>query len=305
MNRIKTYDSIPEFERENWVEPLHSLINITDLSRAKPVSMEGACRFNYYSIFLKEGQNENVKYGRCHYDCQAGTLLFIAPMQVMNMWERKPNAPEKGWALLFHPCILYGTQLERNMKKYTFFSCAENRTLHLSKHERNTVLECFHGIENELRYGMDDNSRDIIVSRLELFLNYCKRFYERKFIPCLHVENDILARFEQLLDGYFYSKQPQEHGFPTVKYFAGRMNISADYLSRMLRKDTCKSAQEHIHLRLIETAKERLFDKNKSVSEIAYELGFEYPQYFSRLFKRYVGVTPNEYRTSHVLPDRK
>jgi AraC-like DNA-binding protein len=296
MDNILTYDSIDEFNREFRIETLHPLINIVDISQANPVVIDGDHCFNYYSVFLKDVQCGNIKYGRNYYDYQDGTLVFIAPMQVMSVEERKPDA-HRGWVLVFHPDMLRGTPLGRNMKKYTFFSYAANEALHLSEHERGIVLECFRSIEDELKRGMDNNSKDIIVSRLELFLNYCKRFYERQFITRSHVDSDTLARFEQLLDGYFHSEQPIQSGFPTVKYFADRMNFSVNYLSDMLRKDTGKSAQEHIHLRMIETAKEKLFDKNKSVSEIAYALGFEYPQYFSRLFKRHVGMSPNKYRT--------
>jgi AraC-like DNA-binding protein len=296
MARITTYGSIDEFNREYGIETLHPLINIVDVTQAISVLTEGDYCFNYYSIFLKDVQCGNIKYGRNYYDYQAETLVFIAPMQVMGMRDHKQDAA-KGWVLVFHPDILRGTQLGRNMKKYTFFSYAVNEALHLSEHERCIVLECFRSMENELRHGMDNNSKDIIVSCLELFLNYCKRFYDRQFITRSHIESDTLSRFEQLLNDYFYSGQSKESGLPTVKYFADRMNFSANYLSDMLRKDTGKSASEHIQLRMIETAKEKLFDKNKSVSEIAYELGFEYPQHFSRLFKRRVGMSPNEYRT--------
>lgn len=296
MDSIKTYNSIDEFNREFGIETFHPLINIVNVAQTVTELTEGDYCFNCYSVFLKDAQYGNIKYGRNYYDYQVETLLFMAPMQVIGLGEHKPDV-SKGWVLLFHPDMLRGTQLGRNMKKYSFFSYAVNEALHLSEHERGIVLECFRSIENELRRGMDNNSKDIIVSRLELFLNYCKRFYERQFITRSHVAGDTLARFEQLLDSYFHSEQPIQSGFPTVKYFADRMNFSVNYLSDMLRKDTGKSAQEHIHLRMIETAKEKLFDRNRSVSEIAYELGFEYPQYFSRLFKRRVGMTPNEYRT--------
>jgi AraC-like DNA-binding protein len=295
MDRIRTYNSIGEFVGEHEIEMLHPLIYIMDMARSKPVEMEGAYCFNYYNISLKDVHNRNIKYGRNYYDYQDGTLVFAAPMQVINVENRTPDAP-RGWVLAFHPDLLRGTPLGRNLKKYTFFSYAVNEALHVSEHERDIVLECFCGIEDELRRGMDNNSKDIIVSRLELFLNYCKRFYERQFITRSHIAGDTLARFEQLLDGYFSSEHPEQPGLPTVKYFADRMHFSANYLSDLLRKDTGKSAIEHIQLHLIEAAKEKLFDKNRSVSEIAYELGFEYPHYFSRMFKRYVGMTPNEYR---------
>jgi AraC-like DNA-binding protein len=298
MNRIKTYNSIGEFAGEHEIETLHPLIHIVDMARSKSAEMEGAYCFNYYNIFLKDVQCcGNIKYGRNCYDYQDGTLIFIAPMQVMSVEYRNPNTP-RGWALVFHVDLLRGTPLGRNLKNYTFFSYAVNEALHLSEHERDIVVECFRNIEEELRHGMDATGKDILVSHLELFLNYCKRFYERQFVTRSHVAGDTLARFEELLDGYLSSDHAGESCLPTVKYFADKMNLSANYLSDLLRKDTGKSTLEHIQLRLIEAAKEKLFDRNKSISEIAYELGFEYPHYFSRLFKQYVGVTPNEYRGS-------
>ncbi|MDR1338752.1 MAG: helix-turn-helix transcriptional regulator [Prevotellaceae bacterium] len=296
MDRIITYSSIDGFNKEFGIETLHPLINIVDIAGLRPVEVDGPHCFNYYSVFLKDVQCGNIKYGRNYYDYQDGTLVFVAPMQVMSVEERKPDA-HRGWVLTFHSDMLRGTQLGRNLKNYTFFAYAVNEALHLSESERGIVLECFRSIRDELRHGMDNSSKDIIVSRLELFLNYCKRFYERQFITRSHIAGDTLARFEQLLNDYFSSVHSEQQGLPTVKYFADRMHFSANYLSDMLRKDTGKSAIEHIQLHLIEAAKEKLFDKNRSVSEIAYELGFEYPQYFNRMFKRYVGVTPNEYRS--------
>ena len=214
------------------------------------------------------------------------------------MENRRPEAA-KGWVLMFHPDLLRGTQLGRNLKDYSFFSYEVNEALHLSEQERRTVLECFRNIENELRHAMDKHSKDLIVSNLELFLSYCRRFYERQFITRSHVNSDILTRFERVLDEYFHSELPKRLGIPSAKYCADKMNFSVNYLSDLLRKDTGKSTLEHIQLRLVEAAKEKLFDTNKSISEIAYELGFEYPQYFSRLFKKRVGMTPNEYRAAN------
>lgn len=240
----------------------------------------------------------DIKYGRNYYDYQDGTLVFMAPMQIMSMENRRPEAA-KGWVLMFHPDLLRGTQLGRNLKDYSFFSYEVNEALHLSEQERRTVLECFRNIENELRHAMDKHSKDLVVSNLELFLSYCRRFYERQFITRSHVNSDILTRFERVLDEYFHSELPKRLGIPSAKYCADKMNFSVNYLSDLLRKDTGKSTLEHIQLRLVEAAKEKLFDTNKSISEIAYELGFEYPQYFSRLFKKRVGMTPNEYRAAN------
>lgn len=296
MDKITTYNSIDSFNKRFGVKTLHPLINIVDASTMEPVEIEGSHCFNFYSIFLKDVNCGDLKYGRNYYDYQDGTLVFMAPMQVAGIENRKSEAP-KGWVLMFHPDLLRSTQLGRNLKHYTFFSYEVNEALHLSEQERGIVLDCFRNIENELKHSMDNHSKDLIISNLELFLNYCKRFYERQFITRSHINSDTLTRFEHILNDYFHSELPKKSSIPSVKYCADQMNISVNYLSDLLRKDTGKSAMEHIQLRLVEAAKEKLFDKEKSISEIAYGLGFEYPQYFSRLFKKRVGMTPNEYRT--------
>ena len=284
MDKIETYNSIDDFNKAFGIETLHPLVNIADVAKTKRVEIEGCHCFNFYTIFLKDVKCGDIKYGRNYYDYQDGTLVFMAPMQIMSMENRRPEAA-KGWVLMFHPDLLRGTQLGRNLKDYSFFSYEVNEALHLSEQERRTVLECFRNIENELRHAMDKHSKDLIVSNLELFLSYCRRFYERQFITRSHVNSDILTRFERVLDEYFHSELPKRLGIPSAKYCADKMNFSVNYLSDLLRKDTGKSTLEHIQLRLVEAAKEKLFDTNKSISEIAYELGFEYPQYFSRLFK--------------------
>lgn len=298
MDKIETYNSIDDFNKAFGIETLHPLVNIADVAKTKRVEIEGCHCFNFYTIFLKDVKCGDIKYGRNYYDYQDGTLVFMAPMQIMSMENRRPEAA-KGWVLMFHPDLLRGTQLGRNLKDYSFFSYEVNEALHLSELERRTVLECFRNIEKELRHAMDKHSKDLIVSNLELFLSYCRRFYERQFITRSHVNSDILTRFERVLDEYFHSELPKRLGIPSAKYCADKMNFSVNYLSDLLRKDTGKSTLEHIQLRLVEAAKEKLFDTNKSISEITYELGFEYPQYFSRLFKKRVGMTPNEYRAAN------
>lgn len=298
MEKIITYESIDGFNKEFGMPTLHPLIHIADMSKAEEVKIEGSHCFNFYSVYLKDASCGDIKYGRNYYDYQDGTLLFMAPMQVISV-ENPSSGKDEGWVLMFHPDLLRGTHLGNNLKKYTFFQYDVNEALHLSEQEREIIMNCLHNIEMELHHAMDENSKDLIVSNLELFLNYSKRFYERQFVTRSHVNSDTLSRFERILDGYFHSDLPQKQGIPTVKYCAERMNLSVNYLSDMLRKDTGKSALEHIQLRLVETAKEKLSGSEKSISEIAYELGFEYPQYFSRLFKKRVGVSPVEFRMNN------
>jgi len=191
---------------------------------------------------------------------------------------------------------LRGTSLGRHMHEYTFFSYHVNEALHLSEQERQTVIDCVHKIGLELQHAVDKHSKTLIVSNIELFLNYCIRFYDRQFITREHAHKGILERFEKLLNDYFTSDKPQTTGLPSVTYCAGELNLSSNYFGDLIKKETGRSAQEYIQSKLIDVAKEKIFDTSKSVSEVAYELGFKYPSHFTRLFKQRVGRTPNEYR---------
>ena len=203
----------------------------------------------------------------------------------------------KGHALAFHPDLLRGTALGQHMQEYTYFSYEANEALHISERERQVVLDCFAKIDTELRLPVDKHSKRLIVSNIELFLNYCARFYDRQFITRDTVHKGVLERLEHLLNDYFKSERPQTVGLPSVGYCAGELHLSPNYFGDLIKKETGKSAQEYIQSKLIDVAKEKIFDTSKSVSQIAYDLGFKYPQHFSRLFKQRVGYTPNEYRT--------
>lgn len=296
MENFLVYNSISEFNAEFGIPTLHPLIHAMDMARVETVKIERPHCFNFYSVYLKDNKCGDIKYGRNYYDYQDGTMLFTAPMQVVNI-ENPSSEPDKGWVLMFHPDFLNGTQLGRHLKNYSYFQYAVNEALHLSVDERSIILNCFHNLFYELQHVMDGNSKSLLISNLELLLNYSKRFYERQFVTRLQVHTDSLSRFECILDDYLHSEKVRTQGFPTVKYCADKMNLSANYLTDMLRKHTGKSASEHIQIKLVEAAKEKLiYGREKTVNEIAYELGFEYPQYFCRLFKRRVGMTPNEYR---------
>ena len=199
---------------------------------------------------------------------------------------------------MFHPDLLRGTSLGRRIHEYTFFSYNVNEALHLSELERQIVIECLHKIGIELQRTVDKHSKTLIVSNIELFLNYCVRFYDRQFITREHAHRGILERFERLLNEYYTSDKPQTNGLPSVAWCASELNLSPNYFGDLIKKETGKSAHEFIQLKLIDIAKERIFDVSKSVSEIAYGLGFKYPQHFSRVFKQYVGMAPQEYRSS-------
>jgi AraC-like DNA-binding protein len=203
-----------------------------------------------------------------------------------------------GTALVFHPDLIRGTHLGKYINEYSFFSYDANEALHVSDAERKIVLECFDKIRFELGHAIDKHSRTLIVSYIELFLNYCVRFYERQFVTREHIHKDALAGFESLLNEYFQSNKPQTLGLPSVTYCAEQLHLSPKYFGDLVKKETGKSAQEYIQLKLIDIAKEKIFDTSKSISEVAYELGFKYPSHFTRLFKQQIGQSPNEYRSS-------
>ena len=202
----------------------------------------------------------------------------------------------QGWALVFHPELIHGTSLGRHINEYSFFSYEVNEALHISEEERQIVLDCFSKIEYELKQRIDKHSRKLIAANIELFLNYCVRFYDRQFITRDYVHKGIIQKFEDLLNDYFRSDRPQTLGLPNVGYCAEQLNLSSNYFGDMIKKETGKTALEYIQAKIIDMAKEKIFDPQRTVSEIAYELGFKYPQHFSRLFKQRVGYTPNEYR---------
>lgn len=298
MERLKTYDSIEEFNKEYSLTTLHPLIHIGKMEEAGSIRIEGDYCFNFYTVYLKDDDSGLIKYGRNYYDYGSGTMLFMAPRQVIR--EEGSGTRNEGWILMFHPDLLRGTQLGRNIRNYTFFQYDVNEALHLSQEERGIITGCFCNLQMELRHAMDNNSKDLIISNLELLLGYSKRFYERQFVTRSQVNTDFLSRFERMLDDYFNSEELHQKGIPNVKYCADSMNLSTNYLTDMLRKYTGKSALEHIQLKIVEIAKDRLlYHSEKTVNEIAYELGFEYPQYFCRLFKKRVGMSPNEYRSAN------
>jgi len=249
-----------------------------------------------YTVLLKDVMCGDMRYGNNYYDYQEGTLIFFAPGQVYSL-ENEGDADEsKGYALVFHPDLLRGTSLGHRIHEYTFFSYNVNEALHLSEQERQIVIDCLHKIGFELQHSVDKHSKTLIVSNIELFLNYCVRFYDRQFVTREHAHKGILERFETLLNNYFTSERTQRIGLPSVAYCAGELNLSSNYFGDLVKKETGKSAQEHIQSKVIDIAKEKIFDTTKSVSEIAYELGFKYPSHFTRLFKQRVGFSPNEYR---------
>ena len=303
MKNIFKVNTVTEYNNLMGQETMHPLVSVIDFSKlpapdySKVEIKNTKGQLNLFAIFLKDIKCGNVTYGINDYDYEEGTLMFMAPGQVFGFEIEEDMQAPKGLAIIFHPDLLKGTALGKNMKEYTFFNYEVNEALHLSKRERDVIDECVHNINYELEHAIDKHSKTLIVSYLELFLNYCKRFYDRQFVTRENVNKDVLARFEKILNDYFYSDDPLESGLPTVKYCAEKLFISPNYLGDLLKKETGKSASEHIQLKIIEVAKVKIFDLDKSISEIAYELGFKHPQHFARMFKKSVGLSPTEYRS--------
>lgn len=223
-------------------------------------------------------------------------MVFVAPGQVIEV-NNTDNYKPTGLALLFHPDLIKGTTLGKNMSQYSFFSYDSHEALHLSLKEQQIIKDLFGKLEYELGQSIDKHSKSIITNNIELLLNYCVRFYDRQFVTRENINTDILSKFENLLNDYFVSEKAQNSGLPSVGYFADCLHLSPNYFGDLIKKETGKTAQEHIQLKLIDLAKERIFDTEKSVSQIAFELGFKYPQHFNRMFKKNTGYTPNEYRS--------
>ena len=296
MEKILRIDTVSEHDVLYHKENLHPLVSIMDFNGRVPEIYASRMNFGFYAVYLKDVQCGDMKYGRHTYDYQDRTLVFVAPGQIINVNINKDYKPQ-GYALLFHPDLIRGTSLGKHIDDYTFFSYETKEALHLSEKERKIVLDCFSKIQYELEHATDKHSRTLIASNIELFLNYCMRFYDRQFITRNEVNKDTLEKFEVLLNEYFQSDKPQTVGLPSVTYCAEQLHLSTNYFGDLVKKESGKTALEYIQLKIINTAKEKILSDKKSVSEIAYELGFKYPQHFTRLFKQHVGHTPNEYRS--------
>ena len=296
MDKILNLDSVDLYNKLYGLETLNPLVSVIDLNKA--TSSVDLIRFNYgiYALYLKLEKACDIKYGRQTYDYQEGTIVCFAPGQTAETNPTTDKVQVNAHGILFHPDLLRGTSLGKNIKKYTFFSYEVNEALHLSEEERSIVMDCLKIIRMELEHGVDKHSKTLLVNHIELLLNYCMRFYERQFITRGKTNRDVLTRFENLLDEYFESTRAEQDGLPTVKYFADKLCLSSNYFGDMFKKETGKSPQEYIQEKVIELAKERISGTADTVSQIAYSLGFQYPQHFCRLFKKRVGYTPSEYR---------
>jgi AraC-like DNA-binding protein len=281
--------------------PKHPMVSVVKTVDFKPTIDFNGLKVinNLYQITLKSKGCGNLMYGKNSYDYEEGTLIFTAPGQVTVFEGEMPNEnnSDSGWTLAFHPDLIRKSNLADKISLYSFFNYEVNEALHLSEDELKTIEELLDKIVKEYSQNLDKHSQNLIVSNIELLLDYCTRFYDRQFYTRSNLNLDLVSKFEKLLKKYYETSLVDEKGLPTVQYLARQLNFSTNYLSDLLKKETGKTAQEHIHLFIIEQAKNKLMNSKNSISEIGYSLGFEYPQHFSNLFKLKTGFSPSEYRS--------
>lgn len=292
------FESLTDFHRvfglQKPLHPMISFINIEDMKNL-PNEFPHSMALNFYKIAYKTNTCGKAKYGQNYYDFGEGGLVFTSPNQI---FESPSNNQASGRLLLIHPDFFLTYPLAKKIKEYGFFFYTANEALYLSDKEKTIILSIFGIIDEELNSRIDDFSQDVMIAQIELLLNYCNRFYKRQFITRKAINNDLLQNLEEILDTYFNNEESMMKGIPTVQYLSEHLHISPSYLSDMLRSLTGQNAQQHIHNKLVEIAKEKLSTSNLSVSEIAYQLGFEFPQSFSRLFKTKTKLSPLEFRQS-------
>ncbi|NMH29457.1 helix-turn-helix domain-containing protein [Flavobacterium silvaticum] len=295
------FESIPEFHKVLGLPaPLHPLISINNYKdiTADTTEIAKGMILNLYKISYKKEFSGKVKYGQQHYDFDNGGLCFVSPNQLIS--ESRPARNYDGFTLVFHPDFIRRYPLGKKIKDYGFFSYSANEALHLSESELTTLMEIFKHIEMELSRPIDSFSQDIIVAQIELLLHYSDRFYNRQFLTRKAVNHDLLTRLDEVLSDYFDTEKALVEGLPSVHYISDQLKVSPRYLSDMLRSLTGQNTQQHIHNRLIEKAKDILSNSNATISEIAYQLGFEHPQSFNKMFKQKTQLTPVQFKQTSI-----
>lgn len=299
MKEVIKVGTIDQYNKLFGLETLHPLVTVVDLSKAS--IWPDHFRFNYgvYCIYLKDAKCGTIRYGRQNYDYQEGSIIAFAPGQIANVDMERGMKPS-GLGVLFHPDLLRGTPLGREIDRYSFFSYDVNEALHVSERERKILVDCIDKIGYEMEHSIDQHSKRLIATNIELFLDYCMRFYDRQFITRSEVNHDVLVKFERLLDEYFKNASLRKSGLPQVRYFADKVCLSPNYFGDLIKKETGMTAQEYIQNKIINVSKEWVVNTNLTISQIADELGFQYSQHFSRVFKKNVGCTPLEYRRAQA-----
>lgn len=295
MEKMHRFDTVKQYNDHMETETLHPMVSVVKFNET-PQILKFKAYFDIYAIFLKLQKCGELTYGCQPYDYEDGTLIFVGPGQVYSVDGGDKPITSKGFGLVFHPDLIKGTHLGKIIRDYSYFSYESNEALHLSKKERASILEIFKKITEEVNQNIDTHSKTLIVSNIELLLNYCMRYYDRQFITRSNANKDLLVRFENLLIDYFSSNKPQALGLPSVTWCADQLHLSANYFGDLIKKETGTTALDYIQSRVIDEAKRNIFDAGKSINEIAGALGFKYQQHFTRLFKQKTGITPNEYR---------
>ncbi|MEN2401623.1 helix-turn-helix transcriptional regulator [Flavobacterium sp. MC2016-06] len=292
------FESLTEFHKVLGLpKPLHPLVSLIDIEDIKesPDELSNSYILKFFKIAYKSSFHKRVKYGQNYFDFGEGGMIFTAPNQV---FEAPDDTENTGKLLFIHPDFLLSYPLAKKIKQYGFFSYAVNEALHLSDKEKSTVFSIFKIIEDELQNRIDDFSQDVLISQIETLLSYSNRFYKRQFITRKVINNELLQKLEDILDNYFDNENSSNQGVPTVKFLSEQLNISPNYLSDMLRSMTGQNAQQHIHNKLIEKAKEKISTTKLTITEIAYQLGFEHSSSFTKIFKSKTNLSPLEFRQS-------
>lgn len=300
MEDIFVLDSTEKYNDLYGLETRHPLVSVINLNEATREPGNIHFRYGLYAVYLKMVKNCEILYGRQPYDYQDGTIVCFAPGQSAQFIMTDDKPQKNVYGLLFHPDIIKGTPLGKEIRRYSFFSYSSNEALHISDEEKQTFMESLGIINRELEHAIDKHSRLLLSMHIQLLLEYCQRFYDRQFITREKVSRGAISRFETLLEEYFDGSNAEESGLPTVRYFADKLCLSANYFGDMVKKETGKTPQEFIQDKIIDLAKEKILGTEDTVSQIAYSLGFQYPQHLCRLFKQKVGCSPNKYRKGNA-----
>ncbi|MEM9255332.1 MAG: helix-turn-helix transcriptional regulator [Pseudomonadota bacterium] len=299
MSKIVRFDSISDIHRALGLgAPAHPLVSVLSIDQRIKEYQYGDDKFvfGFYQVAFKSGISGSIAYGRSQYDFNEGSMVFSKPGQALQFLVNEDGEDDSGWVLLFHPDLIRQSSLGQTMDQYSFFGYDVNEALNLSEEERGSIEDLIDKIRSEYMSKIDQHSQKLIIANIELLLDYCLRYYDRQFYVRTNLNQDTLARFERVLSEYFQTLLTLDEGLPTVKYCASQLSISPAYLSDLLKKETGQNAQQHIQMQLMERAKTMLLSSDDQISQIAYSLGFEYPQHFSKLFKAKVGMSPAEYR---------
>ncbi|MBX2874513.1 MAG: AraC family transcriptional regulator [Saprospiraceae bacterium] len=299
MREIKRVHTITEVhEIYGYEKPKHPLVTVLPIDERMMQFDYGEINyaFDFYQISLKEGVRGTFSYGRNDYDFQEGTMTFIKPDQVVKVERSQMDTEGGGWTLIFHPDLLRKSPLGRTIEEYSFFNYEVREALHLSDDEKKSLTDLAEKIKAEYQQNIDKHSQDIIIANIEMILKYCKRYYDRQFYTRTNLNKDFVSKFEEVMREYYQSEKPSELGVLSVKYCAQALAMSSNYFGDLIKNETGRSAKEHIQTYIIEKAKTKIVGSSASISEIAYDLGFEYPQGFNKLFKARTGINPSQYR---------